>query len=524
LQDNDEAGRKHARKVGQNLQQIVEEIRIVSLPGLPDAGDVSDWLELGGTREKLLELSAVAPLFRTSITLDPKNPIHSAREFKIVAFTDANGLAILHRHRGAFWLWTGSHFRLCDEEAIRAGIWTFLEEAKQTSAKGLILPFKPTRSTVGDVADALEAICQLNQNIEPPTWLNIDGTGLPAKELLSCANGLLHLPTGELLPHSPSYFNLSATDVPFDPNAPEPLQWLAFIHQLFENDPASIEVLQDIFGYLLSPETSQQKILLIVGPKRSGKGTIGRVLTGLLGEHSVAGPTMSSLGTTFGLEPLITRPLAIVSDARIGGRDNKSTIVERLLSISGEDQMTVDRKFRSAWHGRLITRFIILTNELPALNDGSGALAGRFIVLVMTKSFFGQEDPALSDNLKTELPGILKWAVVGYRRLHERGHFIQPKTSQDAVDDIEMLAAPVKAFVRDRCEIRPGMTVTVDELWFAWQDWCVTERRDAGTKAWFGRNLRSAEPGIMVSKLRSGDQRTSAYVGIALVPIIGEPL
>jgi len=34
--------------------------------------------------------------------------------------------------------------------------------------------------------------------------------------------------------------------------------------------------LQDWFGYTLSPDTSQQKMLMIVGPTRSGKGTIGR--------------------------------------------------------------------------------------------------------------------------------------------------------------------------------------------------------------------------------------------------------
>ena len=55
---------------------------------------------------------------------------------------------------------------------------------------------------------------------------------------------------------------------------------------------------------------------------------------------------MSSLSETFGLEPLITKSLAVVSDARIGQRTDKSMITERLLSISGEDQMTVARKFR----------------------------------------------------------------------------------------------------------------------------------------------------------------------------------
>jgi putative DNA primase/helicase len=38
-------------------------------------------------------------------------------------------------------------------------------------------------------------------------------------------------------------------------------------------------VLGEIFGYMLTADTSQRKIFLLVGPTRGGKGTIGRVLT-----------------------------------------------------------------------------------------------------------------------------------------------------------------------------------------------------------------------------------------------------
>src|SRR6516165_7424462 len=108
-----------------------------------------------------------------------------------------------------------------------------------------------------------------------------------------------------------------------------------------------------------------------------------------------------------GLAPLISKRVAIISDARLAGRTDQHAIAERLLSISGEDTITVDRKFREARTGRLQTRFVILSNELPRLADASGALAGRFIVLVLVNSFYGREDLGLFDRLIAELPGIL---------------------------------------------------------------------------------------------------------------------
>ncbi len=450
-------------------------------------------------------------------TLDPNDPMRTARALVAVAFTDANGLRTLQRHRGAFWSWTGSYYQLADDETIRASVWKFLDSSWRKE-KTTIVPFKPNSARVSGALDALEAIVQLNKYIDPPAWLTRHDAP-PAVELMACGNGLLHLPTGKIYPPTPDFFGISASEVIFDTAAPNPVLWLSFLKELFGGDTEAVETLQDWCGYVLAPNTSQQKMLLMVGPKRSGKGTIGRIMTKLLGRNSVAGPTMSSLGDAFGLEPLITKPLAIVSDARIGARTDKSTIVERLLSISGEDTMTVGRKFKDAWHGQLLTRFVVLTNELPSLTDGSGALAGRFIVLMLTKSFFGKEDPLLTDKLTAELPGILNWAIAGYRRLRARRYFVQPKSSQEAVDDIEMLAAPVKAFIRDYCDVSPGYEEPVDELWGWYADWCVQNRRkNPGTKQWFGRNLRSAEPGITTTRPGTGNDREPTYVGIRIKP------
>jgi P4 family phage/plasmid primase-like protien len=430
--------------------------------------------------------------------LDPANPIRSARAIAQTNYVTEHG-RILHRHRGTFWQWTGSYYQLADDETLRAAIWQYLENAHTRGKDGKLTAFKPNRERVGNVLEALAAVCQLEKSVVPPAWLS-DQTMPAAMEFFACNNGLLHLPSRLLYPATPDYFGLFASELNFNEDAPHPSNWMKFLEQVF-GDEETIATMQEWFGYTLTADTSQQKILFCVGPRRSGKGTLARVHTALLGRDSVAGPTMSQLGETFGLEPLITKPLAIVSDARIGGRTDKSVIVERLLSISGEDTMTVPRKFLSAWTGRLPTRFAIMTNELPSLTEGSGALVGRFIVIIFKQSFYGREDTALTTRLVTELPGILNWSIEGYHRLRTRGHFVQPKNAQAQIDAIEMLGAPVKAFIRDACIVGSEQSVAVDKLFSAWQIWCADEgRRDPGSKEWFGRNLHSAVPGLSITR------------------------
>jgi putative DNA primase/helicase len=60
--DNDEPGLKHARQVAQSLTGIASSVRILELPNLPPKGDVSDWLDAGGTAEALQTLAGAAPL------------------------------------------------------------------------------------------------------------------------------------------------------------------------------------------------------------------------------------------------------------------------------------------------------------------------------------------------------------------------------------------------------------------------------------------------------------------------------
>jgi putative DNA primase/helicase len=317
---------------------------------------------------------------------------------------------------------------------------------------------------------------------------------------------------------TPAFFTLNATDFDLDLNAPRPATWLGFLDALWGDDQQSIDTLQELFGYLLTNDTRQQKIFLLVGPKRSGKGTIARVLTSIVGKANVAAPTLAGLSTNFGMWPLIGKSVAIVSDARLSGRTDQVAVVERLLTISGEDSITIDRKNMEPSTCRLSSRFVILTNELPRLSDASGAVVSRMILLQMSKSFFGREDHDLTEKLLAERQGILLWAIEGWCRLRERGRFIQPDSAFESLADMDDLASPIKAFVRDCCVIGPTESVSVDDLFDAWERWCVRERREkyVGNRQTFGRDLLAAVPGLVRKRPRDGNERVRIYEGIGL--------
>ena len=90
LPDNDEPGRKHAQQVARTLQGIAASVRIVELPGLPPKGDVSDWLEAGGTRERLVDLAEAATEWTPSAEPEPELVADTAKRIRLPDIQDAS--------------------------------------------------------------------------------------------------------------------------------------------------------------------------------------------------------------------------------------------------------------------------------------------------------------------------------------------------------------------------------------------------------------------------------------------------
>ncbi len=439
-------------------------------------------------------------------------PYEVARQFLFEEFTSGE-FYTLHHHKGEFWAWDGAAYHSIGKDELKSKLYAFLDRCKTGTGEGEKV--KPDTALVTRVLDAIAARAQLHSGVNAPAWLT-EGASVPADAIIACKNGLLHLPTQTLLPHTPAFFTHNAVPFDFNPHAPPPEQWMKFLTQLWPDDPEAITTLREIFGYCLTGDTSQQKAFMIVGPTRSGKGTISRVLLHLVGQDNVSGSNLTSLSTNFGLAPLIGKRVAIVPDARLSGRADQGAIAERLLSITGEDNVTIDRKYLSAWTGRLSVRFVILSNEPPQLADASGALAGRFVTLVMKESFLGKEDRGLFNRFLPEFPGILNWAIAGWQSLQARGHFIVPKSSAEMVRQFADLGSPIRAFVRDHCTTGPAKSVETGALFTAWCDWCRQQNRSAGTVAQFGRDLHAAVPGIKVMQPRSAAGRSRVYQGIGL--------
>jgi len=456
------------------------------------------------------------------IVLDHSNPLDHARKFLQSNYAVEGGFKLVH-YAQEFFIYTGTHYTFIEEATIRSQMYKFLDKCQKQDRKGNLVPFNANPAAVNAALDALKSIVHLanDPNSKPPVWL--DGFELnnpPAEKLISMQNGLFQMDQLVLFPHSIGFFTYNSLPFEYDPTAKCP-QWLKFLNDVWGDDKEAIELLQEYFGYILSGDTKQQKFLNIIGPRRSGKGTINRVLTDLLGQANVVSPQMEELCDTFGLQPWLGKQLASFTDARVTPK-NSAGVVSQLLRIVGADTVTVNRKNKESWSGYLPTRIIVYSNEMLQLAENSNALTGRMLVLTMTNSFYGKEDVTLSDRLTEELAGIFNWAIEGHIRRTKRigQRFIQPKSAEGTLELMTELSNPLAAFMSEVVDFGDGFEVGKDDLFACYKHWAIKKNYHPGTEMSFKRRFLAATQELRVKsyRRREGEETSYVYLGVKLKP------
>lgn len=442
---------------------------------------------------------------------DPRDHLLIAR-----TFTEDNyyfeGIKVLINTQGTWFAYLNNCYVEKAEEQLRKELTEYLDISFRRTQSG-ISKFLPTNTLLNSIFNNLRSLCFI-ENLNSPAW--IYNKKKDTSDIVSMENGIVDLKTKKLSPLTPELFNVNILPYKYIENSQRPEKFLNFLDEIFAGDNESIETLQEILGYLITNNTSQQKIFMLIGPPRSGKGTLIKIISNLIGINNIASPSLGSLSDNFGLSTLINKKAAIFADVRLSGKSNQQAIIENLLSISGEDMLSVNRKYKDSILVKLTCRLILVSNELPILRDGSSALLKRLILLQTKKSFYGKEDLKLDKKLLDELPEIFTWAISGIERLDKRGYFIQPTSSKEILNEFQNISNPVSIFVEEYCTLDTDGCVEKDILYSNYCSWCQKNGVKQKSKEIFFRNLNSLSIDIKSTKKTINGSRTPVLSGIKM--------
>lgn len=401
------------------------------------------------------------------------------------------------------------------EEDVDYFLHSKLLNCRCINGEGDLKAYPTTQAVVGEIKFQIKQVVGIPSHMSPPILMD-NGKWIPqdVRGKMVCRGTIIDMKSGDVFSNH-ALFIPNGAEWDYDVDAKKPKNWLQFLKSLKRSD-IEIQLLREWMGYVLSGDQWAHKGLLLLGPKRSGKGTIGHILRHLLGASMVASPTLTALAGDFGLATLMNKRLCLVSDARLGTRADAVAVVELLLRLIANDAVDVQRKYKMPITTVLPSRVMMLSNEMPALADTSDAINTRFIIMQLQECFLGREDTKLIDKLMKELPGIANWAMEGYVTLIKRGHFVEADSSAELRDSWHNDNNPISEFIHDNCKFDVDAVTSVKSLYASYLEWCEANGQARLSTNFFSRKLTTIA-GSRISRYKS-DNGDRVIRGILLQP------
>lgn len=470
-----------------------------------------------GTQEALAVFERLTRKEKSQKTDDKITPAKIASEFLESELTDGR-VPIAAYFRENWYIYDLVYKKISDVE-MKNRLLRFMQARKH---------LEPHTKYYRAVLDCLASLLE-NGSSKVPFWRTESGGCRPsANNLIVLKNGILDVNAAvdstkgapPLIPHTPDLFAVSM--LPFDC---QPEKFPEFFFEFLTSILPDLDVqnlIQEIFGYILVPDSSFQKAFYFYGQGANGKTVLLTVVKCLVGSDNFGtfGLEIFSNQGRFLLGNLEDKLLNIVEDANDIPSEGEGT----LKAIIDGREITHDRKFKSAITIQHTARIIIASNHPPQISDRSDGTWRRLIVIPFEVQIL---DPVKQDKRLTsqefwkesgELPGILNWALEGLRRLRERGEFSIPAKCQLLHQEFREDRNFASIFLKDNYEYSPGCRNSRRAVYLEFK----VESENLGYKPMnernFGLEVKRVFPSVKPSANAvqlGGGERGRVWVGLA---------
>jgi putative DNA primase/helicase len=380
--------------------------------------------------------------------------------------------------RGGWHYYDGKRWQCDDLERARECVKTIAREL--AAEAGALMDDELYRagkraSSASGIADVMRSDKRL---VVAPTAFDSDPW------LLNCRNGTIDLRTGELRPHDADDLISKLADVDYDPDA-KAETFDTFLSTVQPSD-AVRAYLARLFGYACVGLVRDHVLAVLWGPGANGKSVFNEIVMCALGEY--AGPAPSSLLVDSATDPhptdtasLFGKRLAGVHETKRGARFDAS----RVKLLTGGDRLVARFMHKNFFDFPPSHTLVLVTNYKPEI-DGTDAAAWRRIQLIPFPVVIPveQRDVALTEKIRGELPGVLRWLVDGCREWQRIGLAPPPSVLEQTARYRES-EDNVAAFIEARCSVSSSLKCRASVLYEAFAAWC----KSTGAKAASGRHF-----------------------------------
>jgi putative DNA primase/helicase len=535
IPDHDEKGESHAKVVSEAVARHAAEVKIIRLPGLPPKGDLWDWIEAGGNRDRLIKIVAAAPVFELPRPSSTNTPVSSPESVPLAEYPLLQQLRNDTGNGDRLILSFGDRLRYCPPFkkwlAWDGRRWAVdALGAARRLAKQTMLDYLGQAAAADDKDHQAFAYGSLNAKriTNLLTMAECELVITPDKLdthpfLLNFLNGVLDLESGAFQPHNPELFITKLVRYKYNPQAVCPL-FLSFIARIMGNHPDAskadldradrmVAYLQRAFGYSLTGTTEEKAVFVPFGSGNNGKTTLLSTFLHLLEEYAVLLQVdtlmvrQESNNTQADLADLRGARFVMTSETEEGQRLSQGKL-KRITQGMGKIKAT--RKYENPIEFSETHKLWMDTNSKPVIRAvDDQATFNRLHPIPFTVTIPKDEiDKELPRKLLAEAEGILAWAVEGAIEWRRNGLGKPPEVTA-ANDDWKAENDQLGRFIDDRCVVAEPFSGKARQLYMCYREWATEAGETPITETLFGRRLTARG----FSKV---DRKYGAvYIGIA---------
>lgn len=521
-ENGDWPGRTGVDKVAAELKHMCTIIRVYPPTGVKD---LRAWVQGGLTHDELVKYATEHGDGSEVIDpdlLDDDIPMNIARRFIKETYLHDDKLT-LRKYKREWYLWDGIKYTLISEDHVIADLYRFLDDKRVVMSDGRgnsqVAPFKAKRSNVGDIIATLKTWCMLD--VDPPSWTIKKHSFPDPINLITFTNGMLDVEKyleGEVVLYDPTpdLFTLNCCPYEYNEGARSPFVE-QFLTSIFD-DQESVDLAWEYAGYLLTPDISREKIMLLHGKSRAGKGTMIDMYGHMLGSHAHTATDFESMIGTHGLEDMVGKLMCSIGDIRNPQSRIMSRALELKLRIVGGDPVPINKKNIPIFRARLVCRFIMAMNELPSFMDHSGAMESRLLILSFPHGHVKDSSPHIKMKVASEARqgNLINYALEGLKRLRANDMFSEPPSSEPVWTQFRSVASPISTFVDECCHVAEDNTESLDCMFAAWRGWCKRNARKEFLPELFCRWVLGHLPRVQEMYSDIGNRRIKTFKGVSL--------
>ena len=520
-------------------------IRILELPGLPEGGDIVEFItsrkglqpaEIAAEIQRLAQNAPLAgvrniqyPHSAAGATGQAPRAGHpqkkNAPELHPTDLGNAKRLVRQHGRDlhyvpawGRWIVWNGQKWAVDETGEV-------MRRAKSTilalHAKASRLTDKKKRADLtkhalhSESRPRLEAMIALAQS-EPD--ISVAADQLDANPwLLNVANGTVDLCSGALRPHRREDLLTKRVDIPYDPQAACPL-WTATLDRVLNNNSNLTSFFQRAVGYSLTGITREQTLFFLHGLGANGKSTITRTMLTTVGAYGTQAEPELLLAKRgdrhpTGVADLQGRRMVVSTEVEQGARMAEVLVKQ----LTGEDRIKARLMRQDFFEFEPSFKLWLVANHKPQIRGTDHAIWRRILLIPFVVTIpESARDKHLLSKLKAELPGILSWAVQGCLDWQRQG-LAPPDEVLAATNAYRGEMDVVAGFLDDECVLDANIKVRVKDLYEAYTQWCHRSNENALPKNDFRGRL--IERGLAApQKSTGGDMH---WFGIGLKTVVG---